>query len=194
MVESKKEIVKENPVIAALIKAKGNFGQVVKDCVNPFHKSKYAGLDSINKAVDAALLEQGLTIIQGLVVKEDGRVSLDAKLVHVSGYYDPEIQLSSYTMPPSTKPQDVGSAMTYGRRYNKSALLGIVADSDDDGNASTTISDPQYKRLIAIAKNKGWEDVEVGNMIKSHGFKNGKELTLSAYQEICTKLENKKDK
>lgn len=34
-------------------------------------------------------------------------------------------------------PQGMGSAYTYGRRYGLAALLGIVADEDDDGNAAS---------------------------------------------------------
>jgi hypothetical protein len=31
-------------------------------------------------------------------------------------------------------PQEYGSALTYARRYAVSAIIGIVADEDDDGN------------------------------------------------------------
>ena len=184
--------IQESPVIKALIEAKKNFGAVAKDAVNPFHKNRYATLDSINSAVDSSLLEQGLTIVQGVVQRENKNY-LVARLVHTSGVYDPEIQESSYELPASTKPQDLGSAMTYGRRYNKCALLDIVADADDDGNSSTTISDAQFKRLVAIAKNKKWEDSEVKTIISNQGFSNGKDLTLSAYEAVCRILNNKKD-
>ena len=179
-----------NPVITALVAAKGNFGSIEKDAYNPFHKSKYSSLKAINDAVDSALLEQGLTVIQGLDIV-DGRVYLVAKLVHVSGHYDPRIQESTYELPPTKKPQEMGSAMTYGRRYNKCALLDIVADSDDDGNASTTISGPQFNRLIAIAKKNKWDNEDVKQIIKDHGFESGQDLTLTAYQDICGILESK---
>lgn len=182
--------IQNNPVIESLVKAKSNFGSIEKDAYNPFHKSKYSSLDAINKAVDSAMLEQGLTIIQGLKV-EDGKSYLVARLVHVSGLYDPTIQESTYELPHTKKPQEMGSAMTYGRRYNKCALLGIVADADDDGNASTTISDPQYKRLIAIAKKNEWNNDDVKKLIQNYGFTSGTELTLTAYQEICETLESK---
>jgi hypothetical protein len=183
----------ENPVITALIKAKGNFGTVSKDCVNPFHKSKYASLDAINKAVDGPLLEQGLTIIQGLEVRGDTNY-LVARLVHTSGVYDPAIQESVYEIPKSAKPQEMGSAMTYGRRYNKAALLDIVADADDDGNSATSISDPQFKRLVALAKKNNWSNDAVKKLIQDHGFNSGAELTLDAYAKVCEILENKKTK
>jgi hypothetical protein len=34
-------------------------------------------------------------------------------------------------------PQGFGSAMSYARRYALSAIIGVVADDDDDGNAAS---------------------------------------------------------
>ena len=34
----------------------------------------------------------------------------------------------------SQDPQKLGSAITYGKRYNLGQLLNIVTDEDDDGN------------------------------------------------------------
>lgn len=181
---------KENPVIAALVKAKSNFGGVTLDCENKFHKNKYASLGSINRATDSALLEQGLVIVQRVVIKED-KSYLVASLLHTSGVYDPHIQESWYLLPETSKSQEIGSAMTYGRRYNKSALLELVAETEDDGNASTSINTNQYKRLISLAKQHKWKDEDVKQLIKDQGFNSGTELNLSAYQTICNVLENK---
>ena len=47
--------------------------------------------------------------------------------------------------------QSVGSAMTYGRRYALSALLGVCPDEDDDGHAASRRdepdTDPAWERL-----------------------------------------------
>jgi hypothetical protein len=43
-------------------------------------------------------------------------------------------------------PQGVGSAITYGRRYGLSAIVGIVADVDDDANAASGNGHPQPRR------------------------------------------------
>lgn len=39
-------------------------------------------------------------------------------------------------------PQGQGSGITYARRYAAMAILGLVADEDDDGNAATRPSAP----------------------------------------------------
>ena len=39
--------------------------------------------------------------------------------------------------PAQNTPQGMGSAITYARRYSLSAMLGLAADDDDDGNAAS---------------------------------------------------------
>ncbi len=40
----------------------------------------------------------------------------------------------------------MGSAITYGRRYSLSAMLGIVTEEDDDGNMATYTAQPASYR------------------------------------------------
>ena len=65
---------------------------------------------------------------------------LEPKLVHAeSGQF-----LASLAGIPLSKhdPQAMGSAITYGRRYSLSAMLGIVTEDDDDGNMATYTAQP----------------------------------------------------
>jgi len=49
-------------------------------------------------------------------------------------------------------PQAMGSAITYGRRYSLSAMLGIVTEEDDDGNMATYTAQPaNYRQRNAQA-------------------------------------------
>jgi hypothetical protein len=176
--------VDSSKFVESLIKAKAQFGKVLKNKTNPFHKSKYADLDSINAAVDAALLANGLFIIQTIEQKED-KSFLVAKILHTSGYYDPGVQSSSYPLPDDLNPQKMGSALTYGRRYNLSALLGLVADADDDGNISTKVNNSQLKVLKGIVSEAKWASEDVIALLKSRGFSKSDQLDLISYQEIC---------
>ena len=49
--------------------------------------------------------------------------------------------------PESNKPQAVGSAITYAKRYALSAIFGITSDKDDDGNEATGLNKPVDKQL-----------------------------------------------
>jgi hypothetical protein len=181
-------VKKEPTVVEALIKAKTNFGPIVKDRLNPFHKSRYATLDSVNKAVDGPLMENGFIVSHHLGVRF-GKLYLVSRLIHVSGEFDLDWQESICPIPDGLEPQKMGSAITYARRYNKLQLLDLVADEDDDGNASTTITKPQVQTLIGLAKTNGWSNEEVKELIQGLGFTEASSLTLSAYLSISEQLQ-----
>jgi len=58
-------------------------------------------------------------------------------LAHESGeFLSSQIKISSLFKAGDNNAQAYGSAITYGRRYLLSGLLGIVSDEDDDGNSA----------------------------------------------------------
>ena len=79
-------------------------------------------------AVRKPLSDNGLSVVQ---VIRDGR--LHTMLLHTSG----QRLCSDYPLPATARPQEMGSALTYARRYSLSALVGIAADEDDDATAAT---------------------------------------------------------
>lgn len=113
----------------ALVKASGELKNPVKNAVNPHFKNRYADLTSIIEAIRKTLAENGLAVIQG-VECEGALVKVQTRILHISGeWIESEITMQSE----SANPQKIGSAITYGRRYGLSAILGISADDDDDG-------------------------------------------------------------
>lgn len=103
----------------------------VKDALNPFAKNKYATLNSIMDVCREHLIDNGIWLTQYPVPVEVGHMGLVTKLTHAeTGQW----QSGLLMMPlPKADPQGYGSAMTYGRRYALSAMLGIVTEEDDDG-------------------------------------------------------------
>jgi hypothetical protein len=116
-------------LISALIKAKGQFTQIKKDKVNPFHKSTYASLDSVLAAVEPALHSNSLMLSHSI---EPGGL-LITKLWHESG----DFLGSTLALPELSDPQKLGSLITYYRRYAICALLSVTADEDDDANSNS---------------------------------------------------------
>lgn len=118
----------------ALIEVQKNLQPAVKDAENPFVKSKYATLNSVMDTCRSALLNQGILLTQYPVPVEGENLGLVTKLVHAkSGQFQASLAAIPLSKP---DPQAMGSAFTYGRRYALSAMLGIVAEEDDDGNAA----------------------------------------------------------
>jgi len=135
---------------AALAKAQGMMENAVMNRVNPHFKSKYADLAAIFDAARKPLSANGLAIVQTI-----GDGVLHTRLLHTSGQWI----ASEHPLPMSGRPQEIGSALTYARRYSLSALIGIAADEDDDANAANRSNgkDNTEKLLDAEQMEYVWE-------------------------------------
>jgi hypothetical protein len=127
----------------AMLKVQAALQPACKDRENPFTKSTYATLNSIMGSCREALLANSIWLSQYPVPVEPGCMGLVTKLTHAeSGQW----QSSLLVMPlPKADPQGYGSAMTYGRRYGLAAMVGIVSEDDDDGNAATDTGSKRKK-------------------------------------------------
>jgi len=136
---------------AALAAAQGMMENAIMNRTNPHFKTKYADLAAVLNAARKPLSANGLAIVQTI-----GDGVLHTRLLHTSGQWI----ASEHPLPMSGKPQEIGSALTYARRYSLSALIGIAADEDDDANAAQKkngdgelISGQQFVDLSALLDN-----------------------------------------
>ncbi len=137
-------------LIPALAKAKLEFKKFFKTKVASFSTTKggtctysYASLDEILDAIVPALSGNGLVIVHTKELVE-GSLWLITHLFHVSG----EVICNKFPLPKTENPQTLGSAITYGRRYNICELLDIAADEDNDALPASDkqpVSQPQSK-------------------------------------------------
>lgn len=122
-----------NELNAALAKAQAAMKAAPFDKANPHFKNKYASLASVIDTLRKPLADNGLSYTQTTEIREGGFV-LVTTLRHSSGQW----VASEYPLPTSAKPQDLGSALTYARRYSLSAIACIAADEDDDAEGART--------------------------------------------------------
>lgn len=120
-----------NELAAALSKAQGAMENATLNKINPHFKSKYADLSSVIDASRAPLSANGLSVVQTMQFTERGMV-LRTTLMHASGQFIS----SEYPLPATQRPHEMGSALTYARRYSFAALICNSADEDDDGNGA----------------------------------------------------------
>jgi hypothetical protein len=123
-----------NELATALNKAQSEFSAVPKDSVNPFFKSTYAALPDVVQTATPVLTKYGLSISQ-FITYDDNIDCLTTYLLHESGQYITHTMRLYLT---KSDPQSQGSAVTYARRYSYMSVLGLVADVDDDGNATSS--------------------------------------------------------
>lgn len=115
----------------ALAAAQGALKNPPKNKINPHFKSAYVDLSDGLTTVRECFSKHGLVFIQGTSLM-DGVIVLNTRIAHKSGQW---IE-SDYPVGGFGKPQEMGSAMTYARRYALFSMVGVAGEDDDDGNAA----------------------------------------------------------
>jgi hypothetical protein len=133
----------------------------------------YATLDDVMKTIGPLLKDQGLVWTTKPGTDTEGNPVLSYKLLHVESEEDSTGQiplLGVNTM------QDLGSAITYARRYAIQCVLDLIVEDDDDGKAASEppksygkqgfqsgggASDQQKKLIRKLIKEK---KVEAGSL------------------------------
>ena len=92
----------------------------------------YATLAEVLRATVPALSAEGVALVWGL---EDDPQAVTLRLVAEDGSSTPAVRVP--TLFRGGGPQDLGSALTYARRYALTLATGVAADDDDDGSAAT---------------------------------------------------------
>ena len=127
-------------IAAALAAAQGEFEPAEKDreadirSEKGAYKYKYADIASCLDAVRQPLAKNGLAVLQRTEL-EGPEILLRTDLIHKSGQW----MASRFPLPIAegtwARPQNVGSIITFFRRYTLCAMLQIATE-DDDGNAA----------------------------------------------------------
>ena len=126
-----------NELATALCKAQNEMGGAVKDAKNPFFKSSYVSLDKVIDVVRPHLLAEKLLLLQPI---GQGCVGTRIFCTESNKFIDSFIPL-----PENMKPQDLGSCITYFRRYTLVSLLGLAQEDDDGNNAHGRAKAPKAK-------------------------------------------------
>ena len=142
-----------NKIATALTKAQTELVDgVIKNSKNPHFGSDYADLKAVLETALGILPKYDLSLTQGSEWR-DGVFLVTCKIFHISGQF-----ISSEIMMPVKDRQgkvtchSVGQAMTYGRRYLLTAMLGLGQKDDDGNEMSISKSKPKTKKNIPLNK------------------------------------------
>lgn len=122
-----------NELAKALLEVQKEMVPIKKTADNPFFKSKFAPLDKVMPEALRILNKHGLSVTQP-VSHIEGQSALTTLLMHESGEW---ISADQPLVLDKENPQGQGSAITYARRYALMAMIGMVAEDDDDGNKAS---------------------------------------------------------
>lgn len=122
-------------IAAALSAAQAEIGNPTKNRTAKVKSDKgnyeysYADLAAVLEAVRPVLSKHQIAIVQPPTMPAQKRLEVLTVLLHASGEWigsSLAIDLSG------TRPQDVGVAITYLRRYQVQSLAGVASEDDDD--------------------------------------------------------------
>lgn len=155
----------------------------------------YAPLDVVFDSVRGELEEHGLAVTQ---LVGDG-VSVTTVLMHQSGQYigatfdfKDNISYDEDQNSPFKDMQDVGSAVTYAKRYGLEAILGVVAQDDDDANKASGNSIESSKSKSSSSKSSKKKSKKSKSKKSKSKSKDKDEGELS-YEELKEKAEELDD-
>lgn len=139
-----------NELSKALTAFQKSAPKIVKDKTAKLgtYQYKYADLSSIMDAVRGGLADNGLAVIQSPSSYQT-ESTLTTMITHESGQW---ISDTMNLKVMQETPQGQGSAITYARRYMLTAMLGIVADDDNDAQDNKGLSTIQKKQIYDTAK------------------------------------------
>jgi hypothetical protein len=132
--ETKTKAVVSAPVLTLhqkLHKAKQSIGKVAKNATNPHFKKSYSDINAIIEAVEPILLENGLLLLQPI----QGN-SVCTQIICIDSN---ELIESCMELPAGLNPQQMGSCLTYYRRYTLVSLCSLQSVDDDANLASVPV-------------------------------------------------------
>lgn len=153
----------------------------------------YADLADVTTAILPLLAKNGLSFVAHPRLTEKGGYELAATLLHESG----ESIVGALPLTGGT-PQQLGSSITYMRRYLLGCMTGLVTDDDDDARLATEaakqarrevhqqaaeaaapkVSDAQSKKLHALLGDLALTDRD--KKLKLMAWHTGRDITSSA--------------
>lgn len=136
----------------ALIQAKEKMGNVIEyDSKNPHYKNRFASLEATLTKINPVFAEFGLVLSHWPAGNK-----LISRLEHVSGQW----MMSAYDLSAIKKdPQQMGSAITYARRYCAQAIAGLCGGEDDDAEMAMAPSSTSSPSISVGGPKQKPEDI-----------------------------------
>ena len=152
-------------LVTALAKAKLEIGSIGMSGRNPFFTtkanpegSKYSTYTDLFNGTNQALSKNGLILSQYPYKTDEGRIGVETYIFHNSGQWMSNEGVP--LRPDKDTPQGYASALTYSKRQEAFAMLGLSGDPDDDGNEANGNAEPTKKD-----HKKDSPKVEIANIV-----------------------------
>jgi hypothetical protein len=171
------------PLFKALAEARKHFGQLTTDAKADvsskegkfLYSFKYAPLNVVLAALEPGLTAAGLALMQ----------PFDGDTMYTIVAFEGSSLTVETSLPEWSTPQQLGSLLTYIRRYQIKGLFAVADEEDDDGNEasgnkaqvtrkepsapksapSTDLSKATQEEVISLAKAKGLDGAALAKLV-----------------------------
>ncbi|MCP4991396.1 MAG: hypothetical protein GY928_36675 [Colwellia sp.] len=162
------------------------------------HGYKYADLAECINTAKPFLAKNGLAVTQLLGSNEEGKPTLTTMLTHKSGQYmsDKLVMVEAKLQGGGGKNpvQELGSAITYQRRYAYAAIIGLAQEDDD---AASLTRKEENKRRASFSPdeclNQALKSISTADMPTLVNIWKTNSKALRSFPEHLGKLEAAKD-
>ena len=135
-----------------------------KGGTNPHYKSEYSTLENVISAVNQAS-QFGLVFTQEVNFTDDMQVFVETSIRHIDTAESIKCKVPVFCKD-MTNPHQLGSGITYAKRYGLQSLYGLPSE-DDDGNKAVgnspsgkAVNDKPTKRIDNKTKKEIGGDLE----------------------------------
>lgn len=195
----------QSPELGQLFEALSQceFAAVVKDRTakitpkdKPAYSYTYADLVSLIDATAPELKKYKLRVLQQ-VGNDDKGIIIRTVVGHASGQW----MASTFSMATAgMKPQEIGSAITYSRRYTRAAILDVAAEDDDGAAAQEASKKPPppskaippkpestpWQRCLLLGVQHGIDQKQLAALVKTLANRSKPSEVTAADVEILT--------
>lgn len=175
----------------AIAKAQGQIRNAALNRTNTHLNSSYADIAAVWDACRAACSDAGVAVVQSIWPKRD-YVIVTTRLSHQGQWVEADLPVKAESQKGVNSKQALGIAITYGRRYMLTSMLGIAAGEDTDGDDGSDRDEPApnpQQRWRELVRQASALKISPQAMLQRVGKSNPGELTNSNLNAIASWLE-----
>lgn len=129
--------------------------KVAKTAVNPHFKNAYAPLDAWLDAVHTLCPKHNFVVFESTEYLDSANGLYLVHKIELNHIPTNAVYSSRYPVCcVDEKPQAIGSALTYARRYHFQCVLNATGETDDDGTQAQAMSTPRTP--VAMKRKLAW--------------------------------------
>lgn len=191
-----------NELADALSNLQSEISNPYKDAKS--HHNRYASFPSVLNTIRPHLRANGLSIIQtatkGVMQGYPTHVVVVTRLLHKSGQWIEDEISAPVSDKARSSVQEMGSLISYLKRYAIQGLVLITGDDDDDGVAASAtqapekVEQPSLKQVGMLRDLIAKKGLTVDKITKAYGVEEIEDLDLKQFSEVTVKLNRKQDK